>query len=172
MTVNRRRWAAGAIVVLAILILIAGTWVIAGLFFGGAGRYGLTPRSYETNGEQIYWTGTSPTGPPITAQMEGMHRMSTGRMACVDCHGENGEGGTVQMMMGTYEAPNIQFQTLAGEAHGDDHEEHETYTEADLKRAITEGVGPDGDPLEWVMPRWDMTGEQLDDLIAYLKTLE
>ena len=101
-----------------------------------------------------------------------MHAMPSGMMTCVACHGPDGEGGVVRRMMQTFEAPNIQYDNLTSEGHGDEHEEHEPYTEETLRRAITEGVGPDGEPLEWMMPRWDMSDEQLDDLIDYLKTLE
>jgi hypothetical protein len=133
---------------------------------------------YESNGQRIYFTGTSEAGPPISARMTEMHDMPRGMMACVSCHGGDARGATVRMMMQTFVAPNIRYSNLTAEAQGEDegedegHEEHPPYTEETIKRAITEGVDPAGEPLEWMMPRWDMTDQQLEDLIAYLKTLD
>lgn len=50
--------------------------------------------------------------------------------------------------------------------------EHEPYTDETIKRAITEGVEPNGEPLDWLMPRWSMSDEDLDDLIEFLETLD
>jgi hypothetical protein len=54
-------------------------------------------------------------------------------------------------------------------AHGA--EEHVPYTEETLKKALTEGVMPDGKELNKRMPRWQMTSQDLDDLVAFLKSL-
>jgi hypothetical protein len=130
--------------------------------------------NFETNGEQIYFTGTSRAGPPITATMPGMHRMGPSSMACVNCHGEDGRGGRVTMMMTTVEAPDIRYSSLTGGEHDDEHseEEHPPYADETIKQAITEGLDPAGEPLSWVMPRWDMSDEQLNDLLDFLKTLD
>lgn len=179
------------VIVLAVLVLVGGTALIVSIFFdfdwgtamgpfqGPRGpAIDLPAGDFESNGQRIYFTGTSETGPTISARMTGMHRMPRGMMACVFCHGENGRGGTVRMMMQTFVAPSIQYSNLTAEAHGEDeaegegHEEHPPYTDETIKRAITESVDPAGEPLEWMMPRWDMTDQQLEDLIAYLKTLD
>jgi mono/diheme cytochrome c family protein len=76
------------------------------------------------------------------------------------------------MMMGSFDAPDIRYSTLTGEEHGDEHEEHPPYTDETLKQAITQGLDPAGEPLDWVMPRWTMTDEQLDELLDYLKALD
>lgn len=41
-----------------------------------------------------------------------------------------------------------------------------------IKRAITEGLNPAGEPLDRTMPRWQMSEEDLDDLLEFLKTLD
>lgn len=125
------------------------------------------------NGERIYTTGTSMRGDPITADMGqggmmGMMNMM-GEMACERCHGPDGRGGEVRMMMRTFTAPDIRYSSLTGE---DPDMEHPPYTDGTIKRAITEGVDPAGHELEWPMPRWTMSNQDLDDLIAYLKTLK
>lgn len=143
-------------------------------------------REFASNGERIYFTATSNSGSPITFDMMGggmMGRipMMDGSMACVDCHGPDGRGGRVQMMMATFTAPDIRWETLTAADHGheeteDNHGgeemEHPPYTEETIKRAITQGVDPAGEPLAWPMPRWHMSDQDLNDLIDYLKTLE
>jgi cytochrome c oxidase subunit II len=161
-----------AVVVVALVILLTGTiWIARSFWPGGSvmGRLPFTGR-FSSNGERIYLTGTSANGPAITAETPGMHRRPQGRMACVTCHGPDGQGGQVWMMMSSFEAPDIRYSELTEAEHGDEHE-HPAYTEEDIRRAITEGIDPQGERLERNMPRWSMTDEQLDDLIEYLKTL-
>ena len=54
----------------------------------------------------------------------------------------------------------------------EEHEEHPPYTEETLKRAITQGLNPAGEPLEELMPRWQMSEQDLDDLVDFIKTLK
>ncbi|MFQ5975553.1 MAG: c-type cytochrome, partial [Candidatus Hydrothermarchaeales archaeon] len=129
-----------------------------------------TKSVYSSNGERIYYAGTSNSGKTITADM-GMGPMMSSMMTCVNCHGEDGKGGKIQMMMGTYEVPDIRYSVLTEEEHGHEGEEHPPYTEELIKKALTEGIEPDGEQLEFPMPRWSMSDEDLDDLIDYLKTL-
>jgi cytochrome c oxidase subunit II len=147
-------------------------------------------RTFDSNGEQIYFTSTSQRGTPITFDMpEGgmmgrgmrdrMPMMRGGMMSCADCHGSDGRGGRVQMMMATFTAPDIRWESLTAEDHahgpGDDHDGemgHPAYTEETLRRAIVQGVDPAGEPLDWPMPRWRMSEEELNDLINFIKTLE
>lgn len=77
------------------------------------------------------------------------------------------------MMMGTFIAPDIRYKTLtSAEEHGQAHEEHPQYTDETLKQAITQGINPAGEPLGWPMPHWNMSEQDLNDLIDFLKTLE
>jgi cytochrome c oxidase subunit 2 len=46
------------------------------------------------------------------------------------------------------------------------------YTDEAIRRAITEGVEPDGEPLESPMPRWSMSDDDLGGLLEFLKTLD
>lgn len=95
--------------------------------------------------------------------------MMRNSLACADCHGEDGKGGRVTIMMDTFEAPDITWPELTGEHPGE--EEHPPYTEETLKRAITAGINPAGERLDAVMPRWEMSDSDLLDLIEYLMTL-
>jgi len=121
-------------------------------------------RQYNSNGERIYFTATSSSGKPIYSQG---FMMMQGRIACVNCHGADGRGGNVNMMMTSFETPNITWPVLTGQ-----HENHAPYTEATLKDAITRGLEPNGEQLEIYMPRWQMSDEDLNDLISFLRTLK
>lgn len=92
---------------------------------------------------------------------------------CVVCHGVHGRGGVPVMMMGGAIPSDIRYGALTKEAHRESEgaREHAAYTDTLLKRAITEGLDPAGKSLDWTMPRWRMTPEDLDDLVAFLKTL-
>lgn len=169
----------GAGIITGLILLMGIIWL-----FGNSGFYPTAgpmyrsfspfPGQFDSNGERIYFTATSDSGQPIIPEIPGMHRMGPGMMACATCHGSDGRGGPVRMMMGTFEAPDIRYSTLTEAVHEHDnaHEEHPAYTDETIKRAITQGLDPAGEPLDWPMPRWRMSEQDLNDLLAYLKTLE
>lgn len=174
-----------AIVLLSAIVLLIGTVFIWDTFFshygaarGSANQPGpFHAQQFESNGEQIYFTGTSRIGPPITTNTRGLHSMAPGRVACATCHGADGSGQVIHMMMSTIDAPNIRWgHLMEAEHHEGDHEDdweaHPAYSEETIRLAITQGVDPAGEPLDWPMPRWHMTDAQLDDLVQYLMTLD
>lgn len=161
--------------------LVVGGGVLVGLVLVAcvALAFGFTawptagPR-YRSNGEQIYFTATSRRGTSISSDM-GMGMMQGGMMTCASCHGPDGHGGQVRMMMRVIEVPDIRYEALTAEEHGEEGETemaHELYTDETIKQAITQGVEPNGEPLDWPMPRWSMSDEDLDDLVEFLKTLD
>ena len=123
-------------------------------------------RSFASNGERIYFTATSDSGEPIT-YTEGPRMMMPGNFSCVNCHGPEGKGGVIHIMMGTYDVPDITWPELTGP-----HMEHPPFTEETLKQAITLGIDPGGNPLEYPMPRWKMSTQDLNDLAAYIMSLK
>ena len=99
------------------------------------------------------------------------------RTACVNCHGGEGKGGRVTMMMWSFRTPDITWDNLTKEEEHrepeqEEHEEHPPYTEETLKSAITRGINPAGEPLDDRMPRWRMSEQDLDDLVDFIKTLK
>lgn len=143
-----------------------GRGMMQGFPGGNIGR-DYSKLKHESNGERIYLTATSASGRPITHQMPAMMgRTRMSGMACVDCHGVDGQGGTIAMMMWRVEVPNITQQHLTEEE-----EDHPPYTRETIKRAITQGLDPAGKRLSWAMPRWQISGEDLNDLIDYLEKL-
>jgi cytochrome c oxidase subunit 2 len=137
---------------------------------GGYGPYGgYGQRQFSSNGEQIYFTGASQKGGYIPRV--GGPPWSQ-RVGCVACHGPNGRGG-VPVMMGTAIPADIRYDVLTGKVPeaGGEKMDHPPYTDATIKRAITQGVDPAGKPLDWTMPRWQVSDEDVNDLVTYLKTL-
>ena len=129
--------------------------------------------SFQSNGERIFYTGINTSGQRIPITQGPMWLYAHGG-GCVDCHGVNGRGG-VAVMMGTAIPPDITYEALtARTGHGeDDHgeEEHSPYTDETIRIAIRDGTNPDGETLDYTMPRWQMSDSDLDDLLEYLKTL-
>ncbi len=158
------------LLLVALVFGIAGWTRTSGLGVGGS-DLSLEEPSVD-NGRQIYFAATSQRGTPITSDMGmGMGMMRGGMMACATCHGADGRGGQVQMMMRVFEAPDVRYQTLTSAEHGEE-TEHESYTDETIKQAITQEVKPDGELLDWPMARWRTSEQDLDDLIAYLKVLD
>ncbi|MFQ5875391.1 MAG: c-type cytochrome [Dehalococcoidia bacterium] len=130
---------------------------------------GERPKGYSSNGELIYFTGTNEQGQRIPFNGGPMWLFMHGG-SCASCHGPDGRGGAL-VMMGTKIPGNIRYHHLIEEEH-EEGEEHPPYTDELIKRAITEGLKPAGEPLDWTMPRWRMSEEDLGDLLEFLKTLD
>ena len=114
------------------------------------------------NGQDIFLTAVDASGQRITA---GGFVMMGRWFACADCHGQQGHGGTVYMMMAQYDVPNITWPSLTGPDFTP------AYTVDTLKRAITQGLDSEGKALDPFMPRWSMSSTDLSDLISYIQTL-
>jgi cytochrome c oxidase subunit 2 len=117
------------------------------------------------NGKWIYDTGTDPDGRQIP--YTGGMMMQT---SCAGCHGADGHGLRTPMFV----APNITYHNLTDPAGmlEPDGVRSPTYTDALIRRAVTEGIDAEGDPLNSLMPRWQLTDQEWNDLPAYLKTLQ
>lgn len=125
---------------------------------------------FESNGERIYYTGTNETGQRIRFS-GGPHWLYMHGGSCVNCHGVDGKGGA-PIMMGFEIPSDITYEALTSkEHHEEEHEEHPPYTDETIKIAIREGIDPAGETLDLTMPRWQMSNEDLEDLIEYLKIL-
>ncbi len=120
--------------------------------------------TFHSNGERIYRTATSASGQPIIPERFFMPMM---RAVCANCHGPQGHGGNIFIMMYRYEVPNITWPVLTGPF-----EDHQPYTEETVKQAITQGIDPAGNPLEYPMPRWQISPQDLNDLLSFIKTLK
>jgi cytochrome c oxidase subunit 2 len=126
------------------------------------------PQVYVSNGETIYFTGRNDRGERIPFDGAPMW-LSTHGGSCATCHGADGRGGA-PVMMGTEIPGDIRYTHLTEEEHQEG-EEHPPYTDELIKRAITLGLSPAGEPLDPTMPRWRMSDRDLNDLIEFLKML-
>jgi hypothetical protein len=119
-------------------------------------------------GRSIYVNGTDLSGTPIPRSS------SLGMMAgggCITCHGADGKGGTISMMMaGEFDVPDIRWSTLSQPMTMGGQTEP-AYDPTTFARAVREGIGSDSDDLQAPMPQWQLTDDQINALIAYLKTL-
>lgn len=120
--------------------------------------------AFESNGERIYFTSTSERGTPITftsGPASNGWMMGNGQLACASCHGPDGRGGRHTMgMMQVMIAKDIRWSALQSE-----------FDAEKFRLALTKGQDPDGTQLKTDMPRWNLSADDLADLIAYLKTL-
>ncbi|HEY0083535.1 MAG TPA: cytochrome c, partial [Pyrinomonadaceae bacterium] len=128
----------------------------------------LTPQ--ETRGKQIYLRGTSASGKEIMAYLgEASLEVPGSAMTCAACHGADGQGKPE----GGVTPSNLTWAALTkpyGVVHASGRK-HPPYTERALEIAVTRGLDPAGNRLHNVMPRYQMTREDMADLISYLKRL-
>jgi len=127
------------------------------------------PQEYVSNGQMIYFAGRNQQGQGIIFNSEPMWLYMHGG-TCANCHGAGGRGDGAPAMKGTEIPGDIRYSHLTEEEH-EEGEEHPPYTDELIKRAITLGLNPAGEPLDLTMPRWRMSDQDLDDLVQYLKTL-
>lgn len=125
----------------------------------------------ERAGRAIYEQGRSSFGDAFGGRIGmGWQSMPGDAVRCANCHGPDGLGRPE----GGVRPPNITWSELT-RAYGHTHDNgrsHPKFDEAALKRAITAGVDPAGNALDGTMPRFDISGRDLDALVAYLKKLE
>ncbi|RMD70829.1 MAG: hypothetical protein D6819_03265 [Gammaproteobacteria bacterium] len=125
----------------------------------------------EDCGRRIFMTGTSPSGEEITALVgkEGVP-VPASAVPCAGCHGRDGLGRPE----GSVIPSNITWSHLTKPYGGvsPSGRRFPPYTESSLKRAVTEGLDPAGQALDAAMPRFRMSPEDLDCLVAFIKHLE
>lgn len=128
----------------------------------------LTPA--ELRGRQLYRTGESPSGEPITALVgpEDLEVPATS-LPCMSCHGRDGRGKEE----GGVRPSNLQWPALTkpyqvADAAG---RSHPPYTVPLLTRAITMGTDPARQRLNPVMPRYRLSLRDASDLVAYLQRI-
>jgi ABC-type branched-subunit amino acid transport system substrate-binding protein len=118
-------------------------------------------------GRKIYQEGGSPSS--ITAVMGEGTEVPAASLPCAGCHGRDGKGrpeGGVRPSDLTWTALSKPY----GVTHPDGRK-HPPYDARHLKRAISLGLDPAGNPLDPTMPRYRMSLQDMEDLVAYLQQL-
>lgn len=123
----------------------------------------------ERRGRAIYLRGESATKRELTA-MVGDLEVPASTLNCAGCHGLRGEGKTE----GGVSAGNLTWSNLT-KSYGHTHptgRKHGPFTESSFTNAVVRGVDPAGNDLVVAMPRYRMSIEEMNDLLAYIKRLE
>lgn len=123
----------------------------------------------ERRGKEIYLRGTSPSGREITGRV-GEIDVPASTVSCAGCHGLRGEGKTE----GGVTAGNLTWPHLS-KPYGHTHptgRRHGAFTDSSFIRAVVNGVDSDGNNLQVVMPRYNLSAEDMADLIAYVKRID
>ncbi|HEX9191405.1 MAG TPA: ABC transporter substrate-binding protein, partial [Candidatus Deferrimicrobiaceae bacterium] len=123
----------------------------------------------EERGKRIYMEGTG-TG-EIIAYLAGAGISAPGKgFPCVNCHLAGGPG---QREGGVRSAEITWFHLTkehsGGRATG---RVHPAYDEETVMAAITDGIDPAGNALDTAHPRYRMTRDDLEDLVAYIKVMD
>ncbi len=140
-------------------------------------------------GRRIYREGILPSGRPLRGLAQGDVPVAGTASACASCHRPSGfggvEGGTLVPPV-TGPALFSGAEPSAAELFGKLYQEElspaswtrlraardrPAYTAASLAAALRHGAGPDGRALDPMMPRYALEAADLDDLVAYLRTL-
>lgn len=127
----------------------------------------LTPA--ERRGRAFYFRGETSSKKEVTA-MIGDVDVPASTVNCAGCHGRRGEGKTE----GGVTAGNLTWNNLIkpyGHMHPNGRK-HGPFTESSFAMAVVRGVDPAGNNLVVAMPRYRLSIEDMNDLIAYIKRLE
>jgi ABC-type branched-subunit amino acid transport system substrate-binding protein len=123
----------------------------------------------ERRGKEIYLRGTSSSGKEIKAIVGDMD-LPGSTLTCGGCHGLRGEGKTE----GGVTAGNLTWSNLI-KSYGHTHpsgRKHGPFDEKLFTRSLVQGLDPAGNEMAVAMPRFEMSPEDMADLIAYLKRIE
>lgn len=130
-------------------------------------------------GEAIYRHGVLPSGKPLEATREAGLRMEGLEAACVNCHRRSGFGSKEGHIYIPPIAGRYLFRPRAPSSEDIDLPYVETsranrdpFTDVTLAKAIRDGVGSDGKPLSYLMPRYALNDDDMKMLIDYLKHLD
>lgn len=157
---------------------LSRVWLFLAISLGvcapaGAGENAAEPEKQSlaiTRGRQIYLRGVPLDGSSLTASVGSPPmEVPASILTCVNCHGRDGRGRTE----GGIAPANIRWEELTkpsgSGAGGVRH--RAAYSGKLLVRAIALGVDASGNQLDPAMPRYHLTHEQADDLVAYLEVL-
>jgi hypothetical protein len=143
-----------------------------------AGALGAAPSS-PAAGETLYRRGQLPSGEPVQALRQGGATIRGADAACVNCHRRSGLGSsegriTIPPIAGPYLfVPRGKSLEQLGVPFVDTARiNHDPYTDESLARAIRQGIGANGRPLNYLMPRYQIDDAAMTELIAYLKEIK
>jgi hypothetical protein len=124
-------------------------------------------------GRRIYRDGVLSSGEVIAGTVRGDISLTGGQVVCGTCHRRSGLGSMEGQQVVPAVTGDILYQPLRLPTSTPPlaPTRRSAHTDETIKRAIRSGVGADGEVLSALMPRYALSDEDLDSLIAYLKTL-
>ncbi|MEA2080121.1 MAG: ABC transporter substrate-binding protein [Pseudomonadota bacterium] len=147
----------------------------------GAGAAAPDPSGAESDvasnrlelGRRMYLEGVLPSGKMMTATVRGDIGVTGEQVICGACHRRSGLGSSegqevIPAVTGALLYKPLRLPTRKPPLPP---ELRPAYTDASLKRAIRDGLGADASALSPFMPRYALNDEELDILLAYLKSL-
>ncbi len=131
-----------------------------------------TPEQVEL-GRRMYQEGILPSGELMTARVQGDIRLTGEQVICGACHRRSGMGASegqevVPAVTGDILYAPLRLPTLKPPLPPT---QRAAYTDETLKRAIRDGIGPDGQAFNPFMPNYPLSDTELDSVIAYLRSL-
>ena len=124
----------------------------------------------EERGRRIYFTGESPSGRPIVAYFgKDLLEVPGESATCASCHGFDGLGRSESGVIPS----NITWQHLM-KSYGHIHPngvKHSAFNEQSLTTYLQDGILPGGVQGDPVMPVYDISSEDLLDLLAFNRRL-
>lgn len=124
-------------------------------------------------GRLLYEEGKLASGDTITGFIKGDIELSGEQVICGSCHRRSGLGSSEAQEVVPPVTGDILYAPLRLPTSKPPLPPllRPAYTDESLKLAIQSGIGADGDEFSGFMPRYPLSDEQLDGLLAYLKTL-
>jgi hypothetical protein len=130
------------------------------------------------DGRVIYEQGRLPSGTSLRGTRFGTERIEGAAAACMACHRRSGMGGvegevsippiTGKALFGSDDRVIATMDPRRGKAFN---QPHHAYGEDDLGHALREGTNIEGRTMNLLMPRYQITDDELSALMTYLKTL-
>jgi hypothetical protein len=133
----------------------------------------------DDSGQRLYRRGLTVEGSPVEASRATDSLVRGAAAACINCHQRSGLGSHEGRLLIPPVTGRYLFRPRAQD--GDDRNipfvegmrgERSPYTDATLARAIRDGVDADGRTLDYLMPRYSLSGDDMASLIDYLKRLD
>jgi hypothetical protein len=124
-------------------------------------------------GERIYSEGLLASGKFIPATIHGDIKITGDQVICASCHRKSGMGTLEGQQVVPAVTGDMLFKPLRLPTDKPPLPPalRPAYTKATLKQALTKGIDANGKALDPFMPRYEISDEELDSLIAYLNTL-
>ena len=130
-----------------------------------------------SRGEQIYHNGLLASGERLQARVQGDVPISGEQLTCTQCHRRSGYGSSESGRRIPAISANVLFtpKTITRRELYASREvgagTRPAYTDESLIRAIRDGIDAAGRRLDPSMPRFSLPDEEMQALLAYLKTL-